>query len=229
MDTASIYLVDTDADSRAARVADLRSLGYRVSHFPDLPSARTGLKDGAPDLMLIDRNLPNGGGFELLNEIKREGNPLTRVVMLASGHDAEDVAAALDAGADDCVAKPYAKCELRARLEACLRRAPATSMEPRITVGNIMIDQPGQRVVVDGQTVTVAPREYRLLHFLVCNQDRVFTRQQLLASVWGRSGSIGVRTVDVHVRRLRQLLEPFGYERFLQTVRGSGYRFSADV
>lgn len=89
-----------------------------------------------------------------------------------------------------------------------------------------MVDKVGQRVLVDGKFVCLAPREYRLLLFLIANQDRAFSRRQLLIHVWDRNAAVGVRTVDVHVRRLRSLLEPFGYDRYLQTVRGSGYRFS---
>ena len=95
-----------------------------------------------------------------------------------------------------------------------------------ISAGGISIDIPGHRVVVDSVCVANTPREYRLLLFLINNQERVFSREQLLANVWDRAVSVGVRTVDVHVRRLRQVLEPFGYNRYLQTVRGSGYRFS---
>ncbi len=95
-----------------------------------------------------------------------------------------------------------------------------------ITAGGIAIDTIGQRVVVDGDFLTLAPREYRLLLFLLMNQDRVFSRKQLLARVWDREASVGSRTVDVHMRRLRSLLEPYGYARYLQTVRGAGYRFS---
>ena len=95
-----------------------------------------------------------------------------------------------------------------------------------VSAGGVSIDQVGHRVVVDGDYITLAPREYRLLLFLLSNQDRVFSRQQLLVHVWDRDASIGSRTVDVHVRRLRSMLEPYGYEGYFQTVRGAGYRFS---
>lgn len=95
-----------------------------------------------------------------------------------------------------------------------------------ISAGGVSIDIIGQRVVVDGVFETLAPREYRLLLFLLSNQDRVFSRKQLLVHVWDRDTAVGSRTVDVHVRRLRSLLEPYGYDRYIQTVRGTGYRFS---
>ena len=103
----------------------------------------------------------------------------------------------------------------------------AAFQEPEsITAGGVTIDQVGHRVIVDGDFVALAPREYRLLLFLLSNQDRVFSRDQLLVHVWDRDATVGSRTVDVHIRRLRSLLEPYKYERYIQTVRGAGYRFS---
>lgn len=98
-----------------------------------------------------------------------------------------------------------------------------------IIAGGISIDNAGHRVVVDGDYVSLAPREYRLLLFLLRYQDRVFSRKQLLVHVWDRDAAVGPRTVDVHIRRLRSVLEPYGYDRYLQTVRGTGYRFSLDT
>lgn len=102
---------------------------------------------------------------------------------------------------------------------------PSANLET-IRAGGISVDTAGHRVIVDGDYVTLAPREYRLLLFFLGNQDRVFSRKQLLVHVWDRDASVGPRTVDVHVRRLRSVLEPYGCDRYLQTVRGTGYRFS---
>jgi len=103
------------------------------------------------------------------------------------------------------------------------RQSPRQEM---ISAGGVTVDNAGHRVIVDGDFVTLAPREYRLLLFLLSNQDRVFSRKQLLVHVWDRDASVGSRTVDVHIRRLRSVLEPYGYDRYVQTVRGTGYRFS---
>lgn len=104
--------------------------------------------------------------------------------------------------------------------------SPQPLQSELISAGGVSVDMAGHRAVVDGDFVSLAPREYRLLLFMLKNQDRVFSREQLLVQVWGRDQSIGVRTVDVHVRRLRGVLEPYKYDRYLQTVRGAGYRFS---
>jgi two-component system phosphate regulon response regulator PhoB len=119
--------------------------------------------------------------------------------------------------------------EFVARIGACLRRPANLHTSNVVTAGGIAIDNVGHRVAVDDTYVGLAPREYRLLLFLMTNQDRVFSREQLLVHVWDRDGSVGLRTVDVHIRRLRSILEPFEKEGFLQTVRGSGYRFSLSI
>ena len=136
-----------------------------------------------------------------------------------------DVVTALESGADDFVGKPYSMPELVARVSACLRRPASTHSSDELRAGGIVVDNIGHRVFVDGDSLTLAPREYRLLVFLIANRDRVFSRHQLLIHVWDRNVNVGVRTVDVHIRRIRSLLEPYGYDRYLQTVRGSGYRF----
>jgi two-component system phosphate regulon response regulator PhoB len=139
------------------------------------------------------------------------------------------VGGSLVIGAVVFIGKPFAMRAFVARVGACLGRPPAAFVRARLYAGGISVDKAGHRVLVDGRFVSLAPREYRLLLFLLSNPDRVFSRRQLLIHVWGRDAAVGVRTVDVHIRRLRSVLEPFGYERYLQTVRGSGYRFSLET
>lgn len=127
------------------------------------------------------------------------------------------------------VGKPVDMPDLLARVDASLSRQPSFNSGQVVTAGGITIDNVGHRVTVDEESVSLAPREYRLLLFLLTHQDRVFSREQLLVHVWDRDSSVGARTVDVHIRRLRSALEPFEYDRYLQTVRGSGYRFSLNV
>ncbi len=124
------------------------------------------------------------------------------------------------------VGKPTDMSGLLARIDQGLAQPPSLHNGKALVAGGITIDDVGHRVSVDGQYVSLAPREYRLLLFLTTHQDSVFSRDQLLVHVWDRDSSVGPRTVDVHIRRLRCVLEPFGYDKYLQTVRGSGYRFS---
>ena len=229
MTLASILLVDSDGTARAAMANELRRLGHDVSETGDASSALAFARRSRPDLMVCDFALPDLDGVELLSDFRGSAELRNvRVLMTSAGADKADVITALESGADDFMAKPVNRLELRARVSACLRRPANLAQAEEISVGGIRIDNTGHRVRVDGKTISLAPREYRLLQFLASNPDRVFSRRQLLIHVWDRDTAVGARTVDVHMRRLRSLLEPFGYEHYLQTVRGSGYRFSLE-
>lgn len=230
MSLASILLVDGDAAARGLIARELRELGHDVGESDDAGGALRAVQLRRPDLMVLEWALPDLAGLELLSDVKRnaELRPM-RIVMTSNRSKPEDVVAALELGADDFIGKPFAMREFVARVGACLRRPAAPYDSDRLNAGGISVDKAGHRVLVDGRFVSLAPREYRLLHFLLSNQDRVFSRRQLLIHVWDRDAAVGVRTVDVHIRRLRSMLEPFGYDRYLQTVRGSGYRFSLET
>ena len=224
---ASILIVDADAKSRSQIAFGLRELGHDVSETHDAGSALAAVRVKKPDLMVCDCSLPDLAGVELLNDMRGSDELLSMRVLMTSGRqNSEDVVIALKSGADDFVGKPIDMPEFLARVDACLRR-PASHPEPRVVeAGGIRIDTVGHRVSVNGSIISLAPREYRLLLFLISNPDRVYSRKQLLLHVWEHDSSVGPRTVDVHIRRLRSLLQPFDCQRYLQTVRGSGYRFS---
>jgi len=229
MAVASILLVDADGAARGIIARELRTLGHEVRETADAGSALEFVRQRCPDLMVCDFVLPDLGGIDLLSDVRRSREFRNiRVLMTSSADDQADILTALESGADDFIGKPVNRLELRARVTACLRRPASFAHGNGIEAGGIRIDSAGQRVTVDGETVTFAPREFRLLEFLAGNPERVFTRQQLLNHVWDRDVTVGARTIDVHIRRLRSLLEPFGYEHYLQTVRGSGYRFSLE-
>lgn len=230
MTLASILVVDPDTSSRALIVDSLRERGHDVSETIDASSALEAVRTKRPDLLVCDCTLPDLAGVELLSDVRRsEDLKSIRVLMTSNGNQATDVVTAFESGADDFVGKPIHMPELIARVDACLRRPANLTYSSVVSAGGITVDNVSHRVVVDGEILSFAPREYRLLHFLLGNQDRVFSRKQLLVHVWDRDATVGPRTVDVHIRRLRSLLEPFGYDKFFQTVRGSGYRFSLDT
>ncbi len=230
MTLASILVVDPDTSSRALIVHELRERGHDVSETTDAGSALQAVRNNRPDLVVCDCALPDLAGVELLSDVRRsEELKSIRVVMTSNGNQATDVVTAFESGADDFVGKPIYMPEFIARVDACLRRPANLSQSNVVSAGGISVDTACHRVVVDGEILSLAPREYRLLLFLLGNQDRVFSRKQLLVHVWDRDAMVGPRTVDVHIRRLRSLLEPFGYDRYLQTVRGSGYRFSLET
>lgn len=227
---ASILVVDSDKTMRGHMVEELRELGHDVAESGDAFTALELVRRKRPDLMVCDFTLPDLGGVELLNDVRSIDDLRSmRIMMTSNRSDPDDIVLALESGADDFIGKPINIPELRARVAACLRRPANVLQAGEISAGGIRIDNLGQRVAVDDAYVSLAPREYRLLLFMVTNRDRVFSRRQLLVHVWDRDAAVGPRTVDVHVRRLRCVLEPFGYDRYLQTVRGSGYRFSVDT
>jgi two-component system phosphate regulon response regulator PhoB len=146
--------------------------------------------------------------------------------MLTARGDEQDKVAGLEGGADDYVVKPFSPRELLARINAVLRRSAPGSGDEVIDQGGLVLDTASERVLVGERTVPLGPTEYRLLSFFITHVERVYSRTQLLDRVWGGDVYVEERTVDVHIRRLRKALEEFGFDRFIQTVRGSGYRFS---
>ena len=230
MSTSSIMVVDADATARQAVARELRALGHDVSESDSAGRALQAMRQRRPDLLVLEWALPDAAGLDVLSDIKRsEGLKPVRVLMTSARGVPGDVLAAFESGADDFLDKPFSTYELVARVGACLNRPAAVSANGTVSAGGIHVDHVGHRVSVDGDFLSLAPREYLLLHFLLTNRDRVFSRSQLLIHVWNRDAHVGPRTVDVHIRRLRSVLEPYGYDRYLQTVRGSGYRFSLDT
>jgi two-component system phosphate regulon response regulator PhoB len=149
------------------------------------------------------------------------------VIVWAAQSDIREAVNALEFGADDCLAVPFDRAELIARVNACLRRPAAASTRPDLLVaGPVTLDKAVHSLTVNEQSIELAPTEFRLMTFFLENQGRVFSRDELLRRAWSKNIKAGHRTVDVHVRRLRQLLEPFDCDGYIQTVRGFGYRFA---
>ena len=230
MTLASILVVDSDTQARQQIARELREIGHDVDELDTAGSAIQAVRRTCPDLMVCEFALPDLSGIELLNDVRSSDDlRKLRVLMTSASPGSRDIVTALESGADDFVHKPIDLQELAARVGACLNRPANHADAERVSAGGISIDKIGHRVSVDDTFVTLAPREYRLLLFLLTHQDRVFSRKQLLVHVWARDASVGPRTVDVHIRRLRSVLEPFGYADYLQTVRGTGYRFSLET
>lgn len=204
----------------------LARAGYATLEAPNCRIARELLVDERPDLALIDWMLPDMSGLELTRMLKRDReNDDLAIIMLTARADEYDKVSGLDSGADDYITKPFSPRELVARIQAVLRRASTANRET-VTAGRLEIDTAGQRVNVSGSEIRLGPTEYRLLKFLLTHPDRVYSRAQLLDRVWGANVYVEERTVDVHVRRLRKALAAEGADNYIQTVRGSGYRFS---
>ena len=207
---------------------NLADAGYGVKTAADAEAAQAALKQALPDLVLLDWMLPGQSGLALAKELR--GNARTRelpIIMVTARSGESDKVAGLEAWVDDYVTKPFSPRELKARIKSVLRRrAPEAAQEP-LAAGGLRLDPVTQRVTVAGREVPLGPTEFRLLRFLLARPERVHGRAQLLDMVWGDHVYIEERTVDVHIRRLRVALEPFGADKLIETVRGSGYRLAA--
>jgi two-component system phosphate regulon response regulator PhoB len=222
-----ILIVEDEKPIRDMIAFGLRRAGFDVREAEDSAAARASIADLRPDLLLVDWMLPDQSGLELTRAVKRNKDTADMpVIMLTARAEEHDKVAGLEGGADDYVTKPFSPRELLARIQAVLRRASPAGAGEAIEAGTLRIDTASHRVTVGEETVPLGPTEYRLLQFFMEHPERVYGRSQLLDRVWGGNVYVEERTVDVHIRRLRKALEPYGCDGLVQTVRGSGYRFS---
>lgn len=223
---ARILIVEDEPAIRELLALNLRHAGYEALHAGDVAAARRSIDAELPDLIVLDWMLPDQPGIELARRLRADPRTRDVPIILLTARSAEaDKLGGFEAGADDYVTKPFSPKELVARIRALLRRlAPEASDEP-VEVAGLRLDPRTFRVTGDGQALKMGPTEFRLLHYLMRNVDRVLSRGKLLDGVWGDHVFIEERTVDVHIRRLRLALQPSGHDRLVETVRGGGYRF----
>ena len=222
-----ILIVDDEPAIREMVAFALRKGEYLPIHAGDGREAASAIAERVPDLILLDWMLPGSSGLELARRWRRD--ELTRdvpIIMLTARGEENDRVSGLESGIDDYVVKPFSARELLARIKAVLRRSREDEDDGSVTIGELRIDGAAHRVYAKGEPLHVGPTEYRLLHFFMTHADRVYSRAQLLDNIWGGNVYVEERTVDVHIRRLRKALEPGRLEDMVQTVRGSGYRFS---
>lgn len=230
MQNKQILVVEDEASIRDMLRFALERAEFRIALAANAQEARLRIADSRPDLILLDWMMPGLSGVEYAKEIKNGATTKDiPIIMVTARAEEEDKVRALNIGADDYVSKPFSFPELIARIQAVLRRAMPGGVEERLAVAGLEVDAASQRVSAKGQPVKLGPTEYRLLHFFISHPERVYTREQVLDRVWGQNVYVEERTVDVHIRRLRKALEPFGYANMIQTVRGTGYRFSDKV
>jgi two-component system phosphate regulon response regulator PhoB len=221
-------IVEDEQPIREMVAFALRRAGFDVREAGNSQDARVRLTDERPDLLLVDWMLPDMSGLELTRLVKRD--PATRdlpIIMLTARAAEGDKVAGLDGGADDYMTKPFSPRELLSRINAVLRRSAGVADGDNMEVAGLKMDRGSHRVTAGGREVSLGPTEYRMLEFFMQNPERVYARAQLLDRVWGGNVYIEERTIDVHIRRLRMALEEVGLAHLVQTVRGSGYRFSA--
>jgi len=223
---AQVLVVDDESAIREMIQFALRRAGMQVEGAADAREALSRISTRKPDIILMDWMMPGVSGIELTRRLRRE--PVTAdipIIMLTAKVTEDDKVAGLDAGTDDYVIKPFSPRELVARINAVLRRASPADEDGRIEAGKLTLDTISRRVLAGGKEIHVGPTEYRLLEFFMTNQGRAYSRSQVLDHVWGTNAYLEERTVDVHIRRLRKALQPAGLSRYVQTVRGHGYRF----
>ncbi|MFO1418255.1 MAG: phosphate regulon transcriptional regulator PhoB [Methylotetracoccus sp.] len=228
MTDINVLVVEDEDDIREMLAMVLEQAEFSVRSAPDAHQALALMSQHEPDLILLDWMLPGLSGVEWARRLKRDRNfgDIPIILLTARGEE-EDRVRGFEVGADDYVTKPFSTRELIARIKAVLRRSGRLGKSNRIEVGGILIDSDEHRVMVDESPVNLSPTEYRLLEFFLTHPDKVYSRNQLLDQVWGRTTYIEERTVDVHIRRLRKILSEHQREELIQTVRGFGYRFSA--
>ncbi len=226
-----VLVVEDESHIREMLCFILEQNGYEtVIEAEDYDSALAKICEPYPDLILVDWMLPGGTGVNLIKHLKRnEPTHNIPVVMITARGEEEDKVRGLESGADDYITKPFSPKELLARLKAVMRRAAPSAFGEVIDVQGLKLDPVSHRVMVNDQQVDMGPTEFKMLHFFMTHQERVYSREQLLDNIWGTNVYVEDRTVDVHIRRLRKVLEVEGFDKFIQTVRGAGYRFSTRV
>jgi two-component system phosphate regulon response regulator PhoB len=216
--TDRILIVDDEAPIREMIHTALDLAGFDCIEAEDARTAHALIVDQRPALILLDWMMPgNMSGIELCRRLKKDES-LSEIPVIM-----------LTARGDDYMTKPFSTRELVSRIKAVLRRASALNAERAINADGLTLDPVSQRISVGSQTVDMGPTEYRLLAFFMTHPERAYTRTQMLDQVWGGNVYVEDRTIDVHIRRLRKVLEPHGFDRFIQTVRGTGYRFSTRI
>lgn len=225
----TVLIVDDETPIRDMLRVALEMAGYECMEADCSKMAHSIVIDHKPDLILLDWMLPGTSGIELARRLKGdESTASIPIVMLTAKGEEDNKIQGLEVGADDYITKPFSPRELIARLKAVLRRMePLSSQLKTIVVEGLSLDPSSHRVHINGSELKIGPTEYRLLEFFLTHQERVYTRSQLLDHVWGGNVYVEERTVDVHIRRLRKAIGLEGHDRLVQTVRGSGYRFSA--
>jgi len=225
---ARILLVEDEPAIQELIVCNLELAGHEAVRADSAEQALESIRDSLPDIVLLDWMLPGMSGIDFARRLRSDRR--TRdipIIFLTARSEERDKLAGLDLGADDYVTKPFSPRELLARVKAVLRRRAPQSTDDAVEIEGLTLDPGSHRVSGNGIDLDLGPTEFRLLHFLMTHSERVHSRAQLLDRVWGDHVFVEERTVDVHIRRLRQALSPSGHDRLVETVRGAGYRLTA--
>ena len=224
---ANILVVEDEPAIQELLAFNLSQAGHNPIRAMSVEQAQQLMRETLPDLIILDWMLPGMSGIDFARRLKSDEYSKTiPIIMLTARGEEVDKVRGLEVGADDYVTKPFSPRELNARIKAVLRRRAPQMTDDPIDIGGLRLDPSTHRVTGNGTPLDLGPTEFRLLHYLMSNPERVHSRSQVLDRVWGDRVFVEDRTVDVHIRRLRKALEASGHEDMIQTVRGVGYRFS---
>jgi two-component system, OmpR family, phosphate regulon response regulator PhoB len=232
--TTRILVVEDEAAIAELVALNLRHAGFEVAVVGSAEDAQREIDRSLPALALLDWMLPGQSGLSLARRWRADERTRSLpLIMLTARSEEADTVAGLEAGADDYLTKPFSPKELLARIRAVLRRRAPQALDDAVRIGNLTLDPSTRRVMVEReagpQEVRIGPTEFKLLHFLMTHPERVHSRAQLLDRVWGDHVFIEERTVDVHIKRLREALTPVERAGLVETVRGAGYRMARPV
>ncbi|HEX5392812.1 MAG TPA: phosphate regulon transcriptional regulator PhoB [Rhodocyclaceae bacterium] len=227
---SDILIVEDEPITQKMIAVNLERSGHQVRSVASVFAAESAIRDQVPDLVLVDWMLPDVTGIALIRKLRADAE--TRdipIIMLTSRAQESDMVTGLEAGADDYITKPFSPRELLARIKAVMRRRMPQLTDDMVEVAGLRIDPAAKRITVGGQELDLGSIEFRMLHFFATHPNRLFSRAQLLDEIWGNQVFVEERTVDVHIRRLRQALNPWGLDRLIETVRGTGYSFRREM
>lgn len=225
---ANVLIVEDESPILELLVLNISQAGYNPLRAISAEHAEKLINEALPDIILLDWMLPGMSGIDFAKKLR--SNTLTKtipIIMLTARSDELDKVKGLEVGADDYITKPFSPRELNSRIKAVLRRKAPELTEALLKINGLELNPVSHRVSGNNKPLEMGPTEFRLLHFFMSNPERVYSRSQLLDKVWGSQIFIEDRTVDVHIRRLRNILTQSQHEGLIQTVRGSGYRLSS--
>ncbi|HYR05236.1 MAG TPA: phosphate regulon transcriptional regulator PhoB [Gallionella sp.] len=227
--SAKILIVEDEPAIQELLAFNVAQAGFQALCAADADGAWRKIRDSVPNLILLDWMLPGASGVILAKQLRADARTSgIPIIMLTARGEERDKVMGLESGADDYITKPFSPRELMARIRAVLRRHVQQMPDEVVAAGDLELSPVSHRVTAKGAVIEFGPTEFRLLHFFMTHAERVYSRAQLLDQVWGTQVFVEERTVDVHIRRLRAALEAVGMDSLIQTVRGSGYRFSVN-
>jgi len=227
--SGAILVVEDEPIAQRLIAVNLERAGHQVMRAGSVPEAKSAMRDVLPVMIVLDWILPDTTGVNFVRQLRTDERTHIPIIMLTGRTEETDKVTGLEAGADDYITKPFSPRELVARVKAVMRRQAPLHSDEVVEIAGLRLDPAAHRITAGGTRIDLGATEFRLLHFFMTHPDRVYTRAQLLDKVWGDHVFVEERTLDVHIRRLRQALQPSGHKDLIETERGIGYCFRSSL